>query len=409
MSLSVAGFRVRQARVLRSRASGEVANALGWPISKWSRLENSDFSVLDVAVVQAIAVELEFPLDFLVYPESVDLSDKDLLFRASKSMPKREKQYLTDFAAIVGEISTWIDSYHRLPGVRLPHALLRREPLSDIDIAGAAVTARLALGIDADIPVPYLTHSMERAGIVVISRGRGLHPGDEDVFDRDAIALDKHIGYSVWSGLNRDRPLVVMRSISSWERTRWTLAHELGHLMLHRGRISDSAEDEASRFASEFLVPAEKLKHLLPTTLTLRTLLPLKLKWGISLYALLRHMHVSELISKDRYDSLTKQLHVRRNHETGRTWRNDEPGWDARSPEIPGMLRTWFERCLSTTDPNALAAISKVWPADLFAIILSNQRTRQPSVQVPDSIGLGQHLEQRSVVSLDSRRRTSFG
>lgn len=55
----------------------------------------------------------------------------------------------------------------------------------------------------------------------------------------------------------RERPLIVLRELDSWERTRWTLAHELGHLILHTNvaELTDDHEDQASRFASEFLAP----------------------------------------------------------------------------------------------------------------------------------------------------------
>src|SRR5262245_10916058 len=115
MSLLVPGFRIRQARVLRYRSSGEVAARLGWTPSKWSRLENSLDNSLDESVLQRISEELDFPLEFFAYHDADQLTEQDLLFRAGKSLLKREIEYLADFAAVASEIVRWVDSYHRLP------------------------------------------------------------------------------------------------------------------------------------------------------------------------------------------------------------------------------------------------------------------------------------------------------
>jgi Zn-dependent peptidase ImmA (M78 family) len=413
MSLSIPGFRVRQARVLRSRSSGELASSLGWTPSRLSRIENSVLTDLEASDVELLSRELEFPEGFFVHPDADCLLDGDLLFRA-KSTPKKERQYLADFAAVAGEVLHWLDSYHHLPGVLLPRRLLGPEPLQQTEIADVARAARLALGIHPDEPVPHLTYQLERAGVVVVMRDRGLHPGDVDSWDKDAVSLEKHIGYSAWVGRNRDRPMAVVRSLSSWERTRWTLAHELGHLMLHRGRLVSFAEDEASRFASEFLAPVDVLVREVPRLPTLGNLLPLKLQWGISLYALVRHLRSVDLITEERYKSLTDQLHVRRNSATGRTWRRDEPGWDARDPERPGLIRAWAERCLGTSEPNALATMSDVWPGDVFSALLAYQRASHAKQAGPSKVlEYPQSPDTPSaaarVIDINSRRRENFG
>jgi hypothetical protein len=78
------------------------------------------------------------------------------------------------------------------------------------------------------------------------------------------------------------RPLVLLHPTGNWRRQRFTLGHELGHLLLpwHLGTIACAvdtsdlvgeyahrrAESEANRFAAELLVPQNWLQEILGAT-----------------------------------------------------------------------------------------------------------------------------------------------
>ena len=108
-----------------------------------------------------------------------------------------------------------------------------------------------------------------------------------------------------------------MRAVSSWERTRWTLAHEVGHVLLHHNGLRSGAEEEAGRFASELLAPIASIREELPGSITLSALRAIKSRWGISMGALVRHLYVNKLISDERWRTLQRQLYTRKNQETG--------------------------------------------------------------------------------------------
>ena len=70
------------------------------------------------------------------------------------------------------------------------------------------------------------------------------------------------------------------------DRWRWTLAHELAHMVMHTEPSNKDIEDEANRFAGEFLSPAYEIKPQL-WELSIPKLAGLKRYWKISIQALL--------------------------------------------------------------------------------------------------------------------------
>ena len=71
------------------------------------------------------------------------------------------------------------------------------------------------------------------------------------------------------------------------DRVRWTLAHELGHMVLHTTMFKDDddMEDEADRFAGSFLLPADEMKVQL-RRFDLRHLANMKGYWKVSMQAI---------------------------------------------------------------------------------------------------------------------------
>jgi Zn-dependent peptidase ImmA (M78 family) len=202
----------------------------------------------------------------------------DLLFRAPRSITATEREYLAQFAALAGEFLDELHARAQLPPVRLP-------VLSpDTAVPHAAESVRQSWGLDADSPIEYLTHEIERSGVAIVVR-RLLTSSRRILGDEDSTGkLDKHLGYSVRVGEFNTRPLIIVRHSNSWERTRWTLAHEVGHLTLHAsGSVTAQREEQASAFASELLAPAAVLADEVSRAPSLAELLPVKAKWGISL------------------------------------------------------------------------------------------------------------------------------
>lgn len=117
------------------------------------------------------------------------------------------------------------------------------------------------------------------------------------------------------------RPLIAVVGGKSGDRDRFAVAHELGHLLLHTARpVANTkvAEQEVGRFAGAFLLPMAPAKEAMRRPITLRTLMNVKARYGVSIAALARRAFDLGLISRDQYASLMKQLSARR-------WRQVEP------------------------------------------------------------------------------------
>ncbi|QIK82977.1 ImmA/IrrE family metallo-endopeptidase [Sanguibacter sp. HDW7] len=164
-------------------------------------------------------------------------------------------------------------------------------------------------------PVASVTSWMESAGILIVEHDFG-----------PAARVD---GLSQWAG---DHAVVLLNSATSPDRKRLTLAHELGHLVMHAQHPTDDMEGDANEFAAEFLVPAHEIRSMLRGRLTLSRFVELKRYWGVSIAALVMRAHSLGAISDAEKTSLFKQI-------SARGWRINEPANDEIPVERPRLAR----------------------------------------------------------------------
>jgi Zn-dependent peptidase ImmA (M78 family) len=131
-------------------------------------------------------------------------------------------------------------------------------------------------------------------------------------------------------------------------RSRFDIAHELGHVILHRyieaacvGRNTDHSliERQANRFAGAFLLPEEAFSSDFFSA-SLDTFQALKPKWGVSIQLMIHRAHDLDLIS----DEQAKRLWI---NCTRRGWRITEPLDDRLPVEEPRLLRRAFEMLIA--------------------------------------------------------------
>jgi len=125
-----------------------------------------------------------------------------------------------------------------------------------------------------------------------------------------------------WVG---DHPVILFNDAAPPDRVRLTLAHELGHLVLHAAAMSvDDVEAEANAFAAEFLMPTEVVRPSL-RNLKIGRLIDLKREYGVSMQALVERAYHLDLLSPTQRTSMYKMFSFK-------GWRIREPASEDIAP-----------------------------------------------------------------------------
>jgi Zn-dependent peptidase ImmA (M78 family) len=148
-------------------------------------------------------------------------------------------------------------------------------------------------------PITNLTRVLEDNGIFIVSYVFGTEELD---------------GFTI-HGAKDILPLIFINSSFPGERIRFTLAHELGHLVMHQHIEPEQyvkIEKEADTFASEFLMPTfdikQDLRYINTFKLNVETLLRLKIKWKVSMNALLKRAIDLGVLTRNQEKYLWMQM-----------------------------------------------------------------------------------------------------
>jgi len=155
------------------------------------------------------------------------------------------------------------------------------------------------------------------------------------VLEDAAIAVKMHdVDTRAFSGINlpvaKIHYVILVNSGMPWDRIRWTLAHELGHIVMH-SLPTPNMEEEADRFAAEFLMPSQMIRTEL-SEVSLESLASLKPRWKVAISALLKKALSLNRITERKYRYLWMQM--------GRLgWRLREPPELTPPAENPCFIR----------------------------------------------------------------------
>lgn len=295
-------------------------------------------------VVQKIAAALrEDEAFFYAPPLGLAYEHRDVFFRdAARNRVTDQKSAGRELEGIL-ELVHVLLKYVKIPALRLPVTSFPEDPreidLASVEAAAAALRECWQLGFD---PVRNLVRVAELNGVLVRR------------FVLDYEALD---ALSIWS-VDLERPLVLLNGYKrSAVRSRFDLAHELGHMLLHRGvspgvrseaAVHRVLERQAHSFASAFLLPSETWGAEVGDV-TLRGLVRLKAKWRVSVGAQLLRAKSLGLVSEERYTNLQRQV-------SSRGWRKSEPLDETIENEEPVLLRKATE-LVAKSSPSGLYSI----------------------------------------------------
>jgi Zn-dependent peptidase ImmA (M78 family)/DNA-binding XRE family transcriptional regulator len=288
--------RLRQARELRGFTQTTLARQVGVHPSAIAQLETGRTQP-SPAVLEALSRATGFPPAFFTRPSGPPLPTGSLRFRARAAMTARQRRQAFWYAQTLYEIMASLAVQTEYPEPRLPR-------LAGDPVAAARLT-REALGLPPDRPIGPLIRTLERHGVWVLAI---------------PVPLPRRDACSAWAGSDGATPVIVVAATPAGDRRRFSVAHELGHLVLHH--IPEGAphvlEQQADTFAEAFLLPAAAMREALVPPITLTTLADVKVRWGVSLQALIRRAHTLDLLTPSQYRSLSAQLGAR-------GWRTREP------------------------------------------------------------------------------------
>lgn len=267
----VNGERVKQAREIRRLTQTELAEAVNVNQSTIARLEANGIAQPNEALLHAIAFRTGFPIAFFRQESGPEFPLGSLLFRRRLSLASTDKDHIRQTARLSFElVEKFFSQSKQIKPIEVRIARFSSPP----ELAARAT--RDALGFSPDTPITRLMLYLEKSGVLVLSL---------------PVSIPKYDAFSLWTGGESRKPVIILSANKPGDRQRFNLAHELGHLVMHHPMTvgNATAEREANKFAAEFLMPEEVIKRemLASMPLTLTDLAELKRRWGVSIQALI--------------------------------------------------------------------------------------------------------------------------
>ncbi|WP_394425247.1 helix-turn-helix domain-containing protein [Vreelandella stevensii] len=262
-------LRARKAAGLSMKALADQVGVSATMINKYEKEKSTPGSKVLIQLSKALGVRSEY----FFRPVKAQLEGVE--YRKRASTPQKLLNRIE--ADVLDQAERWqmlANLYPRfpLPDFAQPTGLPAQiASLDEVDTVSYGVRDAWALGRN---PIPDLMDVLEAHGILVILTG----VDDLNKFD----GLQASVA---------GKPFIVVSRHWSGDRQRFTLAHELGHLILH-GRLGQGVDEEkaCNRFASAFLLPERGLRQQLGEQrhhLEAQELYLLKHEYGISMAACL--------------------------------------------------------------------------------------------------------------------------
>jgi Zn-dependent peptidase ImmA (M78 family)/DNA-binding XRE family transcriptional regulator len=254
------------AREARSFYQHELATLIGIAATTQNKLEIGELSISN-EVIQKTSTALKFPIDFFYQSGNIQLPN--LFYRKRDKVAQK----------LLSPIEAWANIYqlniHKLfTDCKIEPANL---PIFEIGKDGTpqqiALKVRKIWKVESGV-IENLTELLERNNIPVIT----FNFNTERVDGRSILTENKH-------------PIIFVNKSNLGDRQRFTLAYELGHLVMHVFNTPSFDTDishEANLFAAEFLMPENDFTPDINfEKLSLNRLAELKKKWKVSMHSIL--------------------------------------------------------------------------------------------------------------------------
>lgn len=233
---------IKLARESRGLSQSKLSELLGVTQATLSRFEKGVLTVTPEAVSKMANV-LNYPASFFEKDICI-VGETSLFYRKRASMTVKDLSILESRISILSKgIDELMESIN-IPELRIPSV----EPSVDNSPQEIAYKVRNFLGVPAG-PIDKIVSLLEKNGVIVMF----LNVDDMEKFD----------GLTMFT-MNQAPVIWINRNIPN-DRKRFSLAHELGHLVMHLRsdnleKSEEQKELEANEFAGEFLMPKSQCK-----------------------------------------------------------------------------------------------------------------------------------------------------
>lgn len=338
-------LRLTEAREAKGLTMAELARVLDISRQAISSFEKGLKSPSHETLMSITKV-LGFPERFFVSGQSSPEIDGAVHFRSRSTATKKSRMSGRSRGRWVSLILRECSRYAQLPPVELPDFDISDfESLERSDIEEIATKARRHWQL-GDGPILNLTRLLENKGIVISHLSAG----------------EKVDAFSFWDD---ERPIVILDRSKTAVRMRFSLAHELGHLIMHRTvednyledkNLFELVESQADYFASCFLMPASTFgrEYYSPN---LSSLERLKERWITSIGSIAMRAYDLNIMSDNQKVYVFRQL---------APYRRREPLDDVIPKEVPTLLN----KLLQLLDKHSIMKTTEL--IDIFGLPTSD-------------------------------------
>lgn len=256
------------ARESRGYTQSDMAEGVqGLTQGNLSRMEKGLLPISD-EIIRKISEFLNYPISFF-QKECNIATGSSMFYRKRISMPRKKLSKIEAQINITSRIIDDLLESINIPEFNIPHV----DVTDKMTPENIAYRVRDYLGIPSG-PVENMVSILEKHGVIVI-----FYDVDYDKFD------------GVTKFTNKSQPVIWVNENMPNDRKRFTLAHEMGHLVMHlRNQDLDlddnEMEKQANRFAAEFMLPFIECKKDF-FNLKFNDLSSLKYYWKMSKAAIL--------------------------------------------------------------------------------------------------------------------------
>jgi Zn-dependent peptidase ImmA (M78 family)/DNA-binding XRE family transcriptional regulator len=345
--------RLREARLIRGLSISELAEKLNISKQAISQFELGDHTPKPETMM-ALINTLKFPKNFF-YRDYKEQFVGNTFFRANATATKKSKEVQLNKTLLAGYIYEYISDYIEFPELNLPEITEFNNEWDKESIEKLALKVRDHWGI-GDKPITNIVHLMERNGIMVFS---------VDTDSQKVDAFCQHRSGRPFIFLGNDKQSAFRRQFDG--------GHELGHILMHEDIDNQDTlsreeikamENQANRFASALLLPAEAFAKTVTST-SLLHFIELKKYWQVSIGAMIYRSYELKIIDESRYTSLQKQMSMKK-------MRTKEPLDDVFPLQEPIVLKKSILMLLEHDVRNELQLIQEMGVPQEFIEMLCN-------------------------------------